>query len=67
MQERILKAYQKLRDVQHGTAPALTAKDHDVAKLAASYPEAELRQAAVMRAAYDREQWKAARQQAVQA
>lgn len=60
MEEKILKAYQEDRAVRgEGKAPELTSKDHEVAKLAASHSEAELRQAVVMRAAYERAQAKA--------
>lgn len=56
MEEQILDAYQGQRADKSGKAPALTKKDHEVAKLAASYTESELRQAVAMRGAYERQQ-----------
>lgn len=59
MEEKILEAYQELRaEPRGGNAPELTAKDREVAKLAASCTESELRQAVVMRGAYERKQRK---------
>lgn len=58
MEEQILEAYQAERSDQHGTLPKLTNKDREVAKLAASYTEAELRQAMAMRSAYERKHWR---------
>ena len=67
MKERILQAYQKELSERPGPAPVMTAKDQEAAAMAAKYSEAELRHALVMRAAFERGEWKAARQQAVQA
>lgn len=60
MEEQILKAYQQDRASRsNGKAPELTAQDREAAKLAARYSETELRQAVVMRAAYERSAAKA--------
>ncbi|MNN33024.1 hypothetical protein D3C76_1543240 [compost metagenome] len=62
MEEQILKAYQTDRSSRpgaEGKAPELTEQDREAAKLAASYPEHLLRQAVVMRAAFERAQAKA--------
>lgn len=68
MKERILQAYQKeLTARADGVAQPVSAKDQEAAALAAKYSEAELRHALVMHAAFERAEWKAARQQAVQA
>lgn len=61
MKDQILQAYQKDRAGRIGAggkAPELTEKDQVVAVLAASYSESDLRQAVVMRAAYERSVWK---------
>lgn len=68
MKERILQAYQKeLTARADGVAQPVSAKDQEAAALAAKYSVAELRHALVMRSAYERAEWKAARQQAVKA
>jgi hypothetical protein len=57
MKDEILKAYQAERAANPGgtgKAPELVPNDHVVALLAASHSENDLRQAATMRAAFNR-------------
>lgn len=58
----ILNSYQRFRAGSPdagGKAPDLVEHDYEVAKLAAAHSEADLRQATVMRAAFQREPSKA--------
>jgi hypothetical protein len=55
--QKILDAYQKDRGSRPGAkgrAPELTEQDMEAARVAASFPEHVLRQATVMRAAFER-------------
>lgn len=56
--QKILDAYQKdraSRPSANGKAPELTEQDMEAARVAAEFPEHVLRQATVMRAAYERD------------
>ena len=58
----ILNSYQRFRagdPAKDGKAPDLVDHDYEVARLAAAHSEADLRQATVMRAAFQREPSKA--------
>lgn len=57
MKDSILKAYQAERaSASNGKAPELVPNDHIVALLASQYSENDLRQAAAMRGAFNRQE-----------